>query len=231
MPQQNRKNIIEYMQKTVIEAKEYTLWNMYIHIKDPLPDNINMREIISVLQQSIPAHLIYGIDTIYVGQFEDLIERGVNALYENGAIYVTNDQANNDDFINDVVHEIAHSVEEMSNLEIYADDKLELEFLKKRIRAYEILKAHDYEVERDAFMNVEYTDEYDDLLYREIGYPVLEQLLTGLFISPYALTSLREYFANGFENYYLNMNLSEQEFFRISPELFRKIKYLHNFEE
>ena len=44
---------------------------------------------------------------------------------------------------------------------------------------------------------------FDHYLYNVVEYPTLSTLTTGLFYSPYAVTSLREYFANGFENYFL----------------------------
>ena len=43
----------------------------------------------------------------------------------------------------------------------------------------------------------------DDLLYKEIGYDKLSLIIPGLFTSPYSITSIREYFANGLEDYLL----------------------------
>ena len=39
----------------------------------------------------------------------------------------------------------------------------------------------------------------DDFLYKDVGYALLNNLVMGLFPSAYAATSLREYFARGFE--------------------------------
>jgi hypothetical protein len=47
----------------------------------------------------------------------------------------------------------------------------------------------------------------------------------GLFVSAYACTSLREYFANGFEEFYLG---DRNYLNTISPKLYSKIKNLHN---
>ena len=53
-------------------------------------------------------------------------------------------------------------------------------------------------------MNVEYDEEFDMFLYEDIGYDKLATLMQGLFINPYAATSLREYFATGFTDFFMN---------------------------
>ena len=50
-------------------------------------------------------------------------------------------------------------------------------------------------------------------------------ITTGLFIRPYAAVALREYFATGFEAYYLGKQATLE---KISPILFDKITELHN---
>ena len=57
---------------------------------------------------------------------------------------------------------------------------------------------------------------------------MLRLVTTGIFIRPYAAISLREYFATGFEAYYLG---KRNELFKISPYLFQKIEQLHNLEK
>ena len=44
-----------------------------------------------------------------------------------------------------------------------------------------------------------------------------------LFVSPYSATSLREYFSEGFENYYMGQ---QQIIMDLCPELYNKIKQL-----
>ena len=46
-------------------------------------------------------------------------------------------------------------------------------------------------------------------------------MLTGIFVSPYAATSLREYFATGFTEFYLDSNHNFLQ--RIAPQLYKKI--------
>ena len=77
------------------------------------------------------------------------------------------------------------------------------------------------------FMDSEYDQEFDEFLYQDIGYNKLSELLRGVFITPYAATSLREYFATGFTEFYLypdNHNYLK----KISPELYKKILQLHH---
>jgi hypothetical protein len=67
---------------------------------------------------------------------------------------------------------------------------------------------------------VEYDSKLDLFLYKEIGYGNLCSMTMGLFVSPYGATSLREYFANGFEEFFSG----DREYLkRISPELFNKL--------
>jgi len=228
-------NLESYIQNSSkIDLNENVIFSdISVYIKDPLPDNVNINNVLRTVEQFIPPYLTYGIDFVYIGQFDDLIEREVNSLYKDGTIYTTNDQADEEDMIDDFVHEIAHSVEEQFGQDLYTDGKLEVEFLKKRTQTFAILKAYEF-VDNSAlntFMNVEFNQDFDNLLYKRVGYQQLEVLTPGLFISPYAITSLREYFANGFENYYLNKNLSDNDFYKISPELFRKVSSLNNLED
>ena len=75
-------------------------------------------------------------------------------------------------------------------------------------------------------MDVEYRDAFDHFLYKEVGYPLLSSLTAGLFMSPYAATSLREYFANGFEWFFLK---DQQTYLKqISPVLYNKLDKLAN---
>ena len=56
---------------------------------------------------------------------------------------------------------------------------------------------------------------------------MLRMATTGIFIRPYAAVSLREYFATGFEAYYLGQQNTLE---KISPILFDKIDELHHLD-
>ena len=79
------------------------------------------------------------------------------------------------------------------------------------------------------FSTIKYNDHYRvlydnvnilSLPYKTIGYKLLGNLSRGLFISPYSATSLQEYFATGFEEYYLNDRVDLK---RTSSYLYNKI--------
>ena len=192
-----------------------------IIVKDPLPSNIDLAGILQQLERVIPTHFWYNCDSIIVGQFEELDSKGVQAAYMDGAIYVTNDQDDDKDMFDDILHEFAHSVEEMAGAEIYADGDLEREFLVKRKELFNILSNYGYNnITQTSFLDVEYSEEFDELLHREIGYERLSLLTPNLFVSPYGATSLSEYFANGFEHYFLGNSHIVKE---LSPVLYNKI--------
>ena len=129
--------------------------------------------------------------------------------------------------MDDIVHEFAHAVEETYGNDIYMDGQIEREFLGKRERLYSILNEHlpaGTNLPREEYMDPDHTDKFDWFLYKEIGYPTLRSLTSGLFYSPYGITSLREYFANGFEAYFLRQDMNYIR--KISPHLYEKIELL-----
>jgi len=202
---------------------------MSIYVHEPLPSTIDLNAVLQTVEQALPQSFIddAGVEMILIGQFEELTQRQIQSLWkkEDGAIYVTNEQSSNEDMIDDLVHEFAHAVEDRYGFEIYSDDHIEQEFLQKRRHLYDILKAHGYEVGLQAFLKTGYDIEFDNFLYKEIGYEKLSFLTMGLFSSPYAATSVREYFASGFEEYFLptgdRANLSV-----MSPSVYQKIELL-----
>jgi len=163
-----------------------------------------------------------GIDVIYVGQFEDFKKRDINAYFEDGALYVSNEQDDEMDIIDDIVHEIAHSVEKEYGRHIYTG-RIEKEFEGKRRRLYDMLKAHGYSLSPVFKVKMEYDKEIDEFLYKEIGYEALGNLVNGLFPSPYSVTSLQEYYAIGFEEYFLG---DVKYLKKVSPALYNVLESL-----
>ena len=182
-----------------------------------------MDYVVSEVQKAVPEHLTYEIDSIFVGQFDSLKDRELDALYQDGAIYTTNEQRNEEDMIDDIVHEFAHSIESPMGDIIYIDGGLQQEFVGKRKRLYFLIKAEGHNVASEKFMNSEYDEKFDDFLYKKIGYEALSSIAMGLFITPYAATSLREYFATGYVEYLMG---DRSYLMKVSPMLYRKIEYL-----
>lgn len=209
------------------QLKEFVMHGtVQIYIKDDLPDSIDIGSVLDKVNTSIPTHLTREIDSIYIGLFSEFDEMETNALYKDGAIYITSEQDDEQDLIDDIVHEIAHSLESPYGYEIYADGNLEKEFISKRKKLYEILEAEGLKPNKSLFQDPEYTKEMDLYLYEEVGYDRLNFIVSsyGLFTSAYAATALREYFASGFEYYFLD---DRTYLCNISPVLCEKIKEIH----
>ena len=213
------------------QKRKHFSWNgVEIYIKDNITSkDFTIKQVLEEISRAIPKKFLYNLDSIYVGDFEFLNKRQVQAVYENSSIFVTNNQDSIEDMADDIIHEIAHSVEETEKHFIYADGLMEREFISKRKKMYEVLQAEGYEVELMSFLEAGYSQSFDQFLHTEVGYPVLEVLTSNLFYSPYASTSLREYFANGFEAYYYYRD--GHVLSKISPVLCDKIVNLIKEEE
>jgi len=222
---------LDYLKKSNREAKEqqaeYDMGgSIQIFIKDKIESNIDVEDVVSKISTSIPPHLLREIDVIYIGMFEEFEKMDTNAMYKDGAIYVSNEQEDEQDLIDDICHEIAHSLESPYGDILYADGALEHEFLLKRKRLYNILEAEGENPSLALFEDPDYNYELDKYLYEEIGYDKLNLIAAsyGLFTSAYCATALREYFANGFEYYFLD---DRQYLGEICPVLYKKIKEIY----
>jgi len=214
-----------YIENSLKESKQKVLINnIYTFVKDPLPKGFDLDYVLKTVREMVPEHLVYGLESIFVGQFEEIESKNMNALYRDGTIYVTNNQVDEEDMIDDIVHEIAHLVEDSLGQYIYDDRRVVDEFLGKRGKLYEILKSEGYnEFRKEYFYELEYNEEFDNFLYVTVGYEKLTFLTMGLFISPYAATSLREYFAKSFQHYFMD---GLEYVKKASPIVFEKIEFL-----
>jgi len=203
------------------------MWNERINIYNSkeLPKNINIDNVLSSINDRLPSFFLSNIESIYIGNLDILADRDMDALYENGTIYIKpNDVVSEEDLVDDIVHEVSHSLEELHSLDIYGDGKVQGEFINKRIKLYDLIKLDDVWVPPiEAFMETEYSKDLDAYFYKIVGYPLLTSLTMNLFSSPYGVTSLREYFANGFEKYFMG---EQEEVKKISPKVYEKIIHL-----
>ena len=217
--------IIESSKNFKKTFKEKSLGNVQVIIKDDLPKDFNIDSVLEDVSESVPEKFFKNVDYIFVGDFPEFKIRNVNALYMEGAIYITNKQDDELDMVDDIIHEIAHAVEDDEFLEIYSDGSLEREFLGKRERLFHLLDTEGYDLNYQEFKNPEYSNNFDNVLYFDIGYATLTPISMNLFYTPYAITSLREYFANGFEAFYFHRDYDK--LLRISPVLYTKLEKLH----
>ena len=135
------RNIITEKQKN----NNHFVWNnIEIFVKDQIVNQeLSLGAVLDDLDGKLPKHFLDNIDAIYVGDFDFLKDRDIQAAYENSAIFVTNKQENVEDMSDDIVHEIAHSVEEAHRDQIYSDGELEREFILKRKQLYSVIKSEN----------------------------------------------------------------------------------------
>ena len=182
----------------------YTSRGTHVYFKDDLIDNkIDVERVVAKAEGVLPDHLLSELEMIVVGWFDEFEDRNINAFYKDGILHISNVQDGEKDMYDDIVHEIAHSIEGVYGYEIYEDQKLKEEFLQKRQRLHDKLWALGYKAPEQWFMDIEYDQEFDDYLREKVGYDKLRMICMGLFINAYAPTSLREYFATGFTDFYL----------------------------
>lgn len=202
---------------------------VHVFVKDEPEQIKDLKNSIQIALSKVPEHLLVNLETIYFGKFKHLDELDLQAMYMNSSIFLSNEIEDEAEVIDDIVHEVAHSIEEIFKEEIYFDGELEKEFLVKRKSLWSRLDQKGFDVDIRKFLEVEYNQNFDEFMYRDIGYPVLSMYSSGLFYSPYAVTSLREYFANGFEAYFMKEEVARLK--KVSPILFEKIALLANLEE
>jgi hypothetical protein len=212
---------VKYLAKSSKNKKEYFVNGVLLFLNDDLPESVDINAVKKKLEKTIPKRMFHNVDYIYVGDFPELKTRDVQSAYMRGAIYITNEIETNEMLYKSIVHEIAHSVETTFASKIYEDNEVAAEFVGKRKKLRSILKTQGHELEDPTiFIRTEYNPEFDSFLYKNVGYDKLNQLVVGLFCSPYAATSLREYFANGFEHYYLG----DREYLqKTCPKLYSRI--------
>jgi len=207
----------------------YTPTGLHVYFKDQFFNDIDFEKVISKVESVIPTHLTSEVEMIIVGHIDDFENNNFNAMYKDGTIYVTNMQDDEEDMIDDIVHEFAHSVEEPYGMFIYGDSLIKKEFLNKRNILHDILWKSGFKAPKSLFQNVEYDKQLDDFLYKKVGYDKLSTLISGLFISTYAPTSLREYFATAFTDFYLLPN-SQAYIQKVCPQLYKKLFELYSEE-
>ncbi len=223
----NKSKIKSYMQGHQKNLSSRLIDGIQVHIKDPLPKNVDAEKVVKSIARKLPEHILELVDILYIGQFDFLEEKQVNAVYMDGAIYTTNDQADNIDMLDDVFHEYAHAIEKNYNVQIYSDNTIESEFMSKRSKLEALLDYEGYDVEQYNFSNPEYDINFDIFLHNEVGYEKIRNLDQGMFLNSYSITSLSEYFATSFEEYYLRDRRIVK---KITPAVFLKIDSIHRGE-
>jgi hypothetical protein len=200
----------------------FNLNDVTIIIKDKISDGVDFEFVLNYISARVPFYLTSNIEMIYVGQFQEMKERDINAFFENDAIYVTNEQTDEMDMIEDIIHEISHAVEQYNQEAIYGTGSLQREFIGKR-KALSNLLSQKYEVPAGFNIDFEYDRTVDDFLFRDVGYDALNQICVGIFPSAYAATSISEYWAKGFEELFIGETNNLKQ---MCPVLYRTLALL-----
>ena len=201
---------------------EYYIYHLPVFIIDQVEDGVSIPEFCAEVEKYVRPSMLANVDVVYIGNFKELLDR--NAAFTDGAIYMKANEPTIEDMLENFIHELAHSLEIPYAEQIFSQD-LRREFLAKRHTLYHLLNAEGYHINPRLYSEVEYNPQFDRFLADEVGYPLLLTLTLGLFASPYGATSLQEYFANGFEKYYLGDATVVKD---VSPVLYGKIEEIVN---
>ena len=201
---------------------QHYIYNIPIFLTQVPEPGVDIPVFCQEVEEILPDGLLRNVEAVYIGIFSDL--KNKNAAYSNGAIYMTCLEPTNFDMLENFIHETAHSLEDTFGWQIY-DDSLIKEFAGKRERLYQLLKASGFPVNHLLFKQTEYNKKFDEYLAFDIGYADLAAYTMGLFATPYGATSIQEYFANGFERYFLDNPLT---ILKTSPVLYQKIESILN---
>lgn len=219
------ENVKKYINKSQPLIREYVIGDMAFVVKDGLVGNLDVSGVLQLIK-NMPLPIQQTVDAVYIGDFPFLKKREVDALFDQRTIYVSNEQQSVQELLKNIVHEFAHGCEETYYEDVYGDSAIKDEFLNKRQRLFEVLTAYGFsQMQKEDYLNAEYNAEFDEFLYKTVGYSKLGTLSRGIFLSPYAATSLREYFANGFEKYFLD---NREQVKIISPNLYQKLELFTN---
>ena len=221
-------------QKNLKERKEYYLYDIPVYILNSLPEHIDIINALEEIKDLVPYELLSGLEGIYVGEFPELKNRKIQAMLKDDAIYLSSfkdhPEVTEETIINDIIHELAHILENKSYFEIYDDDTIEKEYIGKKKRLVGLLRANgvSFPGMGKLFFSENHVDELDDFLFKQLGYDNLSALTPGLFLSPYSVTSLREYFAEGFEEWLQGDQYYLKE---VCPALYNKLDLIFEGEK
>jgi hypothetical protein len=186
--------------------------------------------------------LFKSLDAIYIGSFPALEDRGLNAMFYESALWLTNEQSSVYDMVEDIVHEMAHVLEEQFKEEVYGDGLIEKEYIAKKTAVLDSLMEEEdmlvdtmlEDLEYDALADeeiaaifqqakneTEFDPVFDELLYSQFDFDQLRNHCLGHFTTPYAAVSLSEYFAIGFEWFQMK---DRRELRETCPLLYMKLE-------
>ena len=204
--------LVEYIKKEQSKSNKGRYWyrNVVIEISEPTDFSVKLC-LDSVFQKFQGINISNYIRHIEVVK-SDVIS-GNNAYFKNRKIYISN-SLQKEQFIESLVHEIAHGLIK-TNQQFFFDDNLLSEFIRKRRVLYSYLESYGYDVEQTYFLSLANNDSLKEYLKTNVGYNKLVHFASGLFPSINSITSPVEYVAEAFE---MSLNGDAQYVASISPD-------------
>ena len=144
-----REYIIEGAKKNKSKLNDYNIHGKPFIFAQPFENDINIDYIKNKIETLIPEYFFDNVDGFFVGYVKEFFKDGreYNAMFKDGAIYLSPDQDDERDLLDDILHELAHAVEEKNEDLIYGDGRLEREFIAKRNTLYYLIDDQDYDLE------------------------------------------------------------------------------------
>lgn len=205
--------------------------HMRVKLIDPLPQNIDLHKVFRRLSDIVPARIREKLNLIIFQQTTVHKLKNINAYYDtktNNVYIAPKYQKSNEDLFDDIVHELAHCIEHKMKQYIPIES-LEREFLGKRETLYYLIKNYGFNVpDIEIYRDLKYNKSFDDYIY-SVDHNTMHQLANKAgIVSVYSTLSVSEYFAVGFEKFYLSY-LYPKEYLYIQkycPVLFFTINQL-----
>ena len=219
------KKIVNYVKVKNKKLSEYKIGSFQIFIQDHLPENIDMVTIFKEIESLLPEYFLKLIDVVYIGDFSFFKEKNTNAVYLDGALYISNNQDDNNDMKDDIIHEFAHVLEEKYNDFLYDDEEIKNEYFDKLKKLKNYLFFEGYNTRGINFFNIKYNQQFDEFLVNDVDYEKLSGFVEGLFLAPYSITSLKKYFARAFEEFFLGDRLYLKS---MCPYSYKKLIFLYD---
>ena len=132
------------------------------------------------------------------------------------------------DLKDDIIHELGHAVEQKYYEPLFEDQEIKNEYFGKIKKLKNYIIFEGLPLKKVNFFNESYNKEFDDYLMNTIGYDKLRYFTKDLFLDVYSITSLSEYFATGFEDYFSG---NKKTLKNTCPILFSKIDELNDLED
>tara|TARA_A100001515_G_scaffold83184_1_gene65960 strand:- start:43 stop:738 length:696 start_codon:yes stop_codon:yes gene_type:complete len=213
--------------KILQENKYKKLLHNEIEIKyvDMPTKNVDVNKVLKRLEDLIPLFMIEEhVEKIIFGNFDFFKKRDYNAFYDPKAkiIYIRSEQQDDNlDLMDDLIHEMSHAVENKYKNYIYSDGRIKSEFVLKRLKLfYQIVIDYGDKISSKKFLFTSYDEELDNFFYKTVGYEKMKKYIKNIFPSAYSPTSLSEYWAEGFEKYLLG---DKSDLLSMCPRLYSKI--------